>query len=278
MENEKEINGVTIKAGEGYNWTDIKEPIEIAKHLVSSDIFHEKWLTSMKDIEKKFTQYAPGQLEKDLDQNTLLNKLFLYVTRLSYNVIFNESALSYVPKDIQDEFSRENEKGTLCIYSSVLLYLLIERLKLNTTLHLIQGIYQIKFPPNTLQQRIIGKQAVGAHAYLLVNDTIVDPTIQQVGDNYYLGKSEYIVVGENLPKNISMYGWRESYEIVIKYANQYANQRGLSLNEWLLRHEDAANHTMVQSIKSGDIKLERNEECFCGSKKKYKKCCYKKVI
>ncbi len=69
-----------------------------------------------------------------------------------------------------------------------------------------------------------------------------------------------------------MYGWRETEEIVNTYAERYANERGITVDEWLSSHEDAANTFMANAIKDVKVTLERNQPCFCGAGKKFKKC------
>lgn len=273
MERERDFRGAKIKAAENSFWLDSKkEPVELAGIVLESDIFKQKMITSLDDLQAQLEVFKPGKLGSDLSASVLLNKFFLYIARLSHISIFNKQHLNYISEEIHDEFKRENEQGTICVYASVLLYLLVKRLQIQSSLSLVQGFYQISFPQSTFQRALIGEHAYGLHAYLLLNDTIIDPTLQQIGDNYSLGDSEFIIVGDNLPDNITMHGWRENEDVVYQYANRYAALRFLSVDDWIASHENEANRLMAARVQTGEIDMERNELCFCGSGKKYKKC------
>lgn len=273
MEKERDFRGAKIKAAENSFWLDSKkEPIELAGIVLESDIFKQQMITSLENLQSQLEVFKPGKLGSDLSEHLLLNKIFMYLARLSHNSIFKKEHLNYISEEIQAEFKRENEQGTLCVYASVLLYLLIKRLQIQSSLSLVQGFYQISFPQNTFQRALIGEHAYGLHAYLLLNDTIIDPTLQQIGDNYSLGDSEFIIVGNNLPDNIKMHGWRENEDVVNQYAKRYARLRNLSVDDWLASHENEANRLMAVRVKAGEIDMERNELCFCGSGKKFKRC------
>lgn len=273
MEKERNFNGAKLEAAGNSFWLDSKkEPIELARIVLESDIFKQQMITSLENLQSQLEVFKPGKLGADLSAHLLLDKIFLYLSRLSHMSIFKKQHLNYNSEEIYEEFKRENEQGTICVYASVLLYLLIKRLDIHSTLSFVQGFYQISFPKSTFQRALIGEHAYGLHAYLLLNDTIIDPTLQQIGDNYSLGDSEFIIVGDNLPDNITMHGWRESEDIVYQYAKRYAEQRNLSVDDWIASHEKEANRLMAARVKAGEIDMERNELCFCGSGKKFKKC------
>lgn len=273
MEKDRDFKGTKIKAAENSFWLDSKkEPIELAGIILESDIFRRKMITSLEHLQSQLEVFKPGKLDSDLSEHLLLNKIFMYLARLSHISIFNKQQPNYISQEIYEEFKRENEQGTICIYASVLLFLLIKRLDTHSSLSLVQGFYQISFPKSTFQRALIGEHAYGLHAYLLLNDTIIDPTLQQIGDNYSLGESEFIIVGDNLPDNITMHGWRENEDIVYQYAKRYAELENLNVDDWLASHENEANRLMAARVKAGEIDMERNELCFCGSGKKFKKC------
>ncbi len=268
----REVNGKKILARDNAYWSDIKKPIDIAKEMVNSDVFREKWLTSLENIEKQFQRVPAGVLSKSLMTDVYLEKIFRYLMRMSHFVIFGKTQLDYIPSSIKQEFKRENENGMLCVYVNVLMSLLIKRLDLNTLIQFIQGFYKIDFPKDSFNRVVHGEMAVGLHAFTILDNTIIDPTLQQIGDNFSIGDSEFMVIGETLPSFISMYGWVESEDVVYRYAEGYAKEVNMSIHEWLLAHDEVANLLFSTAIKSGEFTYGRNEICFCGSGKKYKKC------
>ncbi len=57
MEKERNVDGIKLDAAENVHWTGIKNPKEIAKYILDSQSFKEKWKSFIVDIDKELQKF-----------------------------------------------------------------------------------------------------------------------------------------------------------------------------------------------------------------------------
>ncbi|MCM3738382.1 hypothetical protein M3215_22020 [Bacillus cytotoxicus] len=146
--------------------------------------------------------------------------------------------------------SLRDTKGDLCIYASVLLYLLLLETKCVTknNLKFLQGYYHHEFMEQHIFHNTYKHGAFGLHSYIELNDYVIDTTIHQIDFIFYPGAHrEFHFIGETT-EGTNLYGYEEGYKTVYKYAKKIAKSNKLTVEEWLQHHKEKMNDYVLDQI------------------------------
>jgi len=231
--------------------TDLKDDIFVTDDMgketlikFTAGVFRERWECSY-----DYLLVDPIWCEsKSLNHSILVNADFM--SAAFYMSFLADRAINYRMNDISDwarkEITTWDKSGGLCIYMSIVHYCLLwesgvkeERLKY------VQGFYThpshgiMSLFTNTIQQS-------GVHAFITVDDSVVDFSINQEACVFNFMDGDFII--GQIPETMELGGWAEDLSIVKKYARKIARSSGMTYYQWIRKHKLYAYETTLKSI------------------------------
>lgn len=168
--------------------------------------------------------------------NETLYQNYRYVTML-YDGIENASTSDEDLKLLGNEICYIEEEGIACIYTSVLLYMLIRKSdkRLVKDINFIQGFFHHLLRDDFYSFIPMSKHQQGVHSFLSYKNSLVIDC-SAVKQNQAFFEFDIPVIFGNKPIEFELYGYEESKETIFKYASKFSKINFNSIDEWVEYH------------------------------------------
>ncbi|WP_028560620.1 hypothetical protein [Paenibacillus pinihumi] len=178
--------------------------------------------------------------------------LLFYIQYLYANA--DKENVLYIDENTKQELYWHQNNGGLCIYLSIVLYFLLRTYSEieNDNIIYCQGYYDVTV--NDLDTFLECGQAgkIGLHAWLEVNDSVVDVSIKQIENEriYKFKEKPFYVLGK-VPEGIEYNGFRETHSCAKKYVKKMIKSNGIKREEWIHNHNQNALRVIYSLIQKG---------------------------
>lgn len=205
------------------------------------DLFKKNWVVSKEDFsEVRFINYSnlrycPKCSNIDID----LEKLQHYIIYVNYlNIFSTDSDENDENLFLPREYIEYDKKGGACIYSSVLLYCMLYFNKVcsKEDMAYIQGYYKYNMNQGIFSLISNEIDKIGLHSFMRIGTAIIDTSIVVQNIDTFDFEGKFLIFGD-VPKGITLVGYEETFETVMKYANIFKDLNGFkSIEEWVEAH------------------------------------------
>lgn len=208
------------------------------------DMIMENWIHSKNIYFNDFVK-IDGTMTPDFyfDFNNVLamEQMLKYFSYVSFIYERIEKFLNMKIKllEIKNELIYVEQKGIACIYTSVLLYLLMKKYNSQFTqknVCFMYGFYQYEInttPDNFFSLFPFSKKQQGLHCFLSIDSCLFDCSLAKQESCLFNFESE--LFGDT-PAGLNIYGYAESEETIYKYAELFADVNKQSIDEWINYH------------------------------------------
>ncbi|MGE7305807.1 hypothetical protein ACQKJG_18460 [Priestia megaterium] len=248
---------------------EIMLPTETSKEGIAKEViglFKKNWKVSRNYNPKSFVTFKEKQnpFVHPVDEPAFEGHSY-YLTELVYASRANDTKTLEKIEGYElglNEIRKWNNKGGLCIYTSVLLYKLLTTPGYSSInpkqVKFHQGFYIHDVIPGSLLSMVASRK-VGLHAFLTFNDAVLDVSIQQIYDEYDLMEPAFFY--GKFPPNTTFYGYEETEKIINKYLYRILKDNGLTEEEWLDHHMTCAVNLVRKQADelAANLKERRNE-------------------
>lgn len=208
------------------------------------DMIMENWIHSKNIHINDFVKIdgtMTSDFYRDLNNDLPMGQMLKYFSYVSFIYEHIETFINMETKflEIKNELIYAEQKGIACIYTSVLLYLLMKKYDSEFTkknVCFMYGFYQYEIntiPHNCFSILPFSKKQMGLHCFLSINSCLFDCSL--VKQESYLFNFESELFGDT-PEGLNIYGYIESEETIYKYAELFANVNNQSIDEWINYH------------------------------------------
>lgn len=203
----------------------------------SFNLICENWICTKKKEELEWIDFNG---KKSLDNFPFFQE-DMVILYYGYISCIYENWQTIVKHSNYNELSEElcyiEIEGVACIYTSVLLYMLIKKYdeRLVKDLRLIQGFYHHLLRSDFSSILSISKHQQGLHSFLDYKSSVIDCTAFTQNQHFFNFDSR-VIFGDK-PNGFDLYGYAETEETILKYAERFSKINFNSIDEWLYYHQ-----------------------------------------
>lgn len=210
--------------------------------------FEQNWIVGLDYREENPISFKGKELSEDIKRDAFFQKNIFYIRKL-YSFISYEEDGEELPIFAKKEITRWEHNGGQCIYLSALLYslLLHDKVADAASMCLCQGYYNHMCREDNLLGMMMGKEHRGLHAWLELNEAVIDISIRQE-ENFFDFKGRPIILGE-VPEGLSLIGYKETHKTAKDYGRTIAREGGTVYLEWIKDHSLAASRLFLDFMK-----------------------------
>lgn len=201
----------------------------------TTDYFKKHWFSDIKNS-SDLVFFQGDALPSQVVSHSKFLPIIRYIAELFENA--NPYGEGHTPKDTVDEVYHFEQNGQLCVYLSVLNYILFMEYGIadEKSMKYVQGYYHHESRKDNWMVSMLGKEHVGSHAWLLINKGIVDISIKQE-EMFFKFEGYPAILGE-VPAGLLLKGFTEPKKTVNKYVEQFAKRRKLTKEAWIAYHKE----------------------------------------
>lgn len=201
--------------------------------------FEEDWIVGLDYKKETPISFKGEELSGDIKRDAFFQKNIFYIMEL-YSYVSYEKDGAELPIFAKKEITRWEQKGGQCIYLSALLYslLLHDKVADATSMSLCQCYYAHMYRADNPLGMMMGKEHRGLHAWLELNNGVIDISIRQ--EEYFFDfKGQPIIIGK-VPEGLSLIGYKETHKTAKDYGRMIAREGEAVYLDWIKNHSLAA--------------------------------------
>lgn len=218
----------------------IFDNIPTTKQIINEvyNIYKKYWKTSYDYTKVKPNFFSSKPLKNFYKKDIEFMKNIFYINHIGEGLL-NEN-LYDEDKLLLNELTTTEQMGCLCIYTTVLLYCLLDKCGYidKNKCFLTQGFYRYQlrndFPSFLINA--FSKLQTGLHAFLNFNGSVIDLTLYPQQRTTFDFKKTTMIIGR-IPSGMQLVGFNETHELIIQYAKQFAGINNLSIDDWIQYHK-----------------------------------------
>ena len=169
-------------------------------------------------------------------KNKQMVNLFTY---MNYLIDTQDFTFDHIENPlIRNELSYWANNGGYCIYMSILFIAVATNSGLlqKQDIHYYQGVYEYRGNRDLVLLIPAFERQLGLHAWLCINNSVVDLTANQHASTFDGAISKLpIVIGEYNP-NYKLTGFKETPTTIDWYMNKFSQFQHMSVDEWITYH------------------------------------------
>lgn len=199
------------------------------------DYFKKHWFSDVKNP-TDFIVFQGDDLPKPAILHPRFTEIVFYVSELFENA--NPYGYQSIPKDIIDEVYHFEQNGQLCVFLTVLNYILFLEYEIadERSMRYVQGYYYHEARTDNWIVSMMGKAHVGSHAWLQLGKGVVDLSIKQ--EELFFAFEGYPAILGKVPEGMHLKGFSEPKKTVNKYIELFAKRRKMTPKEWIAYHKE----------------------------------------
>lgn len=213
------------------NEFDLQEVKDLSINMIS-----EYWICSKKKDEIEWIDFNGEKCFKDLKdfKRYTITTYGAYVTYIYDN--WEEIVQCKNHKHLNNELIYIEQEGIACIYTSVLLYMMLKKQSedLVQDINLIQGFYHHLLREDFFSFIPMNKNQQGLHCWLSYKSLIID--CSAVKQNKMFFEFDNALLVGFAPNGFELYGYKETEETILKYAEIFSKISFNSIDEWVMSH------------------------------------------
>lgn len=207
------------------------------------------WQSRVRNV-KDLEVFQGKEIESQVKKNPSYIKVILYVKELFEASGYVEASfLKHKTLKPAHELREWEHKGEICLYLSVVAYVLFEKLGVfsDKEMKLVQGYFLHEVQKENVLAYAMGRIHVSVHAWLSIKGSVIDLSIGQERD-FFDFEEEDIITGI-VPEKLTLKGFGEPKKVVQKHLKRYVNFANMQEEEWVEMHLSEANHMLEEIMK-----------------------------